>query len=169
MTLLWRALVSVLLMLLLAACDGSGSNAPPSEPQVLSGDDLGYFCSMIVAAHEGPKAQVILDNKERALWFTSVRDAAAFMRLPGEPKNVAAIYVTDMGSADWAHPENSPNVWIEARDAWFVIESSKAGGMGAAEAVPFRESSSADAFAAEFGGRVVSYAELPEGYILSSR
>jgi len=156
-------------VLTLAACDPSDTARSLREPQDLRGDDLGYFCSMIVADHEGPKAQVILDDRERALWFTSVRDAAAFMILPGEPKNVSAIYVTDMSSAEWAHPENSPEVWIEARDAWFVIESSRAGGMGAAEAVPFRDSTDARAFAERFGGLVLRFTDLPEAYILSSR
>lgn len=163
-----RVPVVVVVALLLAGCEPSDTKQPLPEPRVLTGDALGYFCSMIVADHEGPKAQVILDNGETALWFTSARDAVAFMHLPGEPKNVAAIYVTDMTAADWSNPEGSPDVWIEARDAWFVIESVKVGGMGAAETIPFRNPSSAEAFAAKFGGRVVPYAELPEDYVLSS-
>ena len=135
----------------------------------MTGEELGYFCSMIVTDHLGPKAQVILDDREGALWFTSARDALAFMRLPGEPKNVSAVYVTDMADAEWAHPESTADVWIEAREAWFVIESSQVGGMGAAEAVPFGSAPAAEAFAGKFGGRVVQYSGLPEDYVLSSR
>ena len=60
------------------------------------------------------------------------------------------------------------DTWIDATQAWYVIGSNKRGGMGAPEAVPFLEKSLAEGFAAEHGGQVVAFAELPEGYILGS-
>ena len=58
--------------------------------------------------------------------------------------------------------------WIDARKAFFVIESRKQGGMGAAEAVPFGNRESADAFAAANGGKVVTFAQIPGAYVLGS-
>jgi copper chaperone NosL len=58
--------------------------------------------------------------------------------------------------------------WIDARKAFFVIESRKQGGMGAAEAVPFGDRAAADAFAAANGGTVVTFAEIPSTYVLGS-
>jgi copper chaperone NosL len=58
--------------------------------------------------------------------------------------------------------------WIDARKAFFVIESRKQGGMGAAEAVPFGDREVAAAFAAANGGRVVTFTQIPSAYVLGS-
>ena len=94
-----------------------------------------------------------------------MRDTIAFTRLPEESKDIAAIYVNDMGAAqNWAQPE--PGTWTEARDAWFVIESSRRGGMGAPEAVPFSDEAEAKAFRSAHGGRLVRFDDIPETYVL---
>ena len=99
------------------------------------------------------------------MWFTQVRDAIAFTRLPEEPRDITAIWVNDMGRAtNWQAPE--AGAWTDARSAWFVIESSRAGGMGAPEAVPFGTEPPARAFAAAHGGRVVRLDEIPDDYVL---
>ena len=59
-----------------------------------------------------------------------------------------------------------PGTWIDARGAWYAIESGQAGGMGAPEAVPFSDRAAAEAFTAAFGGRVVAFDDIPEGFIL---
>ena len=72
-----------------------------------------------------------------------------------------------MGRApDWDNP-GAAN-WIDARKAFFVIESRRRGGMGAAEAVPFGERAAADAFVTQNGGRVVAFADIPRDYVLGS-
>ena len=74
------------------------------------------------------------------------------------------------GSTTWAarptgkRPE--AGAWADARSAWFVIDSSRAGGMGAAEAVPFGTEPPARAFATAHGGRVVRLDEIPDDYVL---
>ena len=69
-------------------------------------------------------------------------------------------------AASWENPGETN--WIEARAAFFVIESRKQGGMGAAEAVPFGNCEAADAFAAANGGRVVTFTQIPAAYVLGS-
>ena len=120
---------------------------------------------MIVVDHLGPKGQVHIGGREEPIWFSSVRDAIAFTLLPEEPKNIAAIYVNDMGRASWDRPE--PGTWIDARKAWYVIGSDRAGGMGAPEAVPFAVEHDAESFAGRHGGRIVAFAQVPENYVLS--
>jgi copper chaperone NosL len=94
-----------------------------------------------------------------------VRDTVAFTMLEGEPKDVTAIYVNDMGKAtSWTAPE--PGTWVEAREAWYVIGSRRMGGMGLPEVVPFGTREAADGFAADHGGRVVRLAEIPADYVL---
>ena len=154
-----------LAILSMTACGEDVEVAVPL-PQELTRDAIGYYCNMIVADHEGPKAQVFLAGESAPIWFSSVRDAIAFTLLPDEPKNIAAIYVNDMAKASWYSPE--PETWIAATDATFVIESRARGGMGAAEAVPFSQAKAAQSFAAERGGRVVLFKDIPSAYILSS-
>ena len=47
-----------------------------------------------------------------------------------------------------------------------MIGSRKQGGMGGDEAVPFSDKSAAEKFAAENGGRVVAFADVPKDYVL---
>ena len=158
-----RALV--LACLLLAACDEPQQAEKPA-PQILTRDAIGHYCQMIVADHLGPKAQIFLTDRDTPVWFSSVRDAIAFTLLPEEPKNIAAVYVTDMAVASWDSPE--PDTWIDAETAHFVIDSERRGGMGALEAIPFGDAAAAENFVARHGGRVVTYGEIPSGYILNA-
>jgi copper chaperone NosL len=87
--------------------------------------------------------------------------------MPDQPRDIRAIYVSDMARAtSWEDP-GAAN-WIDAHKAFFVIESRKQGGMGAAEAVPFGNREAADAFAAVNGGRVVTFTQIPGAYVLGS-
>lgn len=152
------------IVLLLAACDEEAPQSQTMGPQEMSREAIGYYCNMIVADHPGPKAQIHLDDADVPIWFSSVRDAIAFTRLPEEPKNVAAIYVNDMSAGPWEAP--APDSWIDAKSAWYVIGSSRRGGMGAPEAVPFTDRSGAEAFATDYGGEVVGFDAIPQDYVL---
>jgi len=72
--------------------------------------------------------------------------------LPGEPKNIAAVYVTDVGSASWDQPE--PGTWIDARKAFYVPGSDRIGGMQAPEVVPLNTSEEAALFMQQQGGEI---------------
>ncbi|MDX1605551.1 MAG: nitrous oxide reductase accessory protein NosL [Candidatus Competibacterales bacterium] len=152
------------LVLLLTACGEDPRVAAVPAPAPLDREAIGRYCRMIVADHEGPKAQIFLAGRDEPVWFSSVRDGIAFTRLPEEPKDIAAFYVNDMSDTDWARPDDT--TWIDARDAWYVIGSSRAGGMGAPEAVPFVSEPAATAFAAVHGGEVVRLEAIPDDYIL---
>lgn len=152
--------------LLLAACENEQQAEMP-PPFSLTAEAMGRYCGMNVLEHAGPKGQIILRQIPEAIWFSSARDTVAFTMLPDEPKEIAAIYVSDMGRApSWEKPgaEN----WIDARKAFFVIGSARRGGMGAQEAVPFSEEAAAKDFARSNGGEVVKFNDLPENYILGS-
>lgn len=160
-----RKIMALALTLLLLGCGEEVTTEPPA-PQALTRDAMGHYCGMIVADHEGPKAQIFVNEIDEPIWFTSVRDAVAFTLLPEEPKALAAFWVTDMGKAtDWGHPEDD-EAWIDGRSAFYVLESSRRSGMGQAEAVPFADRGRAEAFVADYGGRIVTFANIPESYIL---
>lgn len=143
--------------LIVSACS-KDEEAPPPPAQAMTSDATGYYCGMLLGEHSGPKGQILLSSGGAPVWFTSVRDTFTFLRLPEEPKDVVAVYVSDMGAApSWEKP--GENNWIAAADASFVIESDREGGMGGAEAVPFGKKDDATAFVAAHGGRIVGFAD----------
>lgn len=156
--------IAPLLLFAFAAC-GEERQAGKPAPQNLDREAIGYYCNMIVADHQGPKAQIFLKDRKDPIWFSSVRDGLAFTMLPEEPKNRSAFYVNDMGKADWSAPGD--DTWIEAENAFFVIESGMRGGMGALEAVPFSDKGAAEAFTAQHGGNVVVFQDIPQTYVLT--
>jgi len=156
-------LILCLLVFFVAACQ---KDVTVPTPVKLTRAAEGHYCNMIVIDHPGPKAQVFEKNQPQAIWFSSVRDALAYKILPGEAQHVLAIYVHDMGRAkSWNKPQDD-GIWIKAEEAFYVIGSTKRGGMGAKETIPFRDKDKADQFAHDFGGKIVAYRDIPPAYIL---
>ncbi|WP_431859726.1 nitrous oxide reductase accessory protein NosL [Azospirillum sp.] len=158
-------LLAASLLLPLAACKQERAEAVP-PPAAITADAVGRYCGMQLNDHPGPKGQVIVADTPRPIWLSSVRDTFAFTMLPEEPKEIRAIYVTDLTGA--ADPRN-PNLdaWVEARQAWYVLDSGAQGGMGASEPLPFASEAAARAFAATVGGRVKRFAEVTDEEILT--
>ncbi len=161
-----RSIVAfVVVALAVAGCQEETAQLKPN-PVVLTEAAAGHYCQMTVLEHDGPKAQIHFAGNPYPLWFTQVRDAVAFTRLPEEPKDYVAIYVNDMGKAEsWTAP--GADNWIDVTDAWFVIGSRQAGGMGAPEAIPFGTRQGADVFVTEHGGAIMRFADIPSDYVLS--
>ncbi len=163
-----RAAAAAALMLVLACAAGCGrreASSPPPPPLEVSAEATGHYCGMLLVAHEGPKGQIHLASRAQPLWFSSARDTIAFTRLPEEPRDIRAIYVSDMARSKY-YEQPDAGAWVDARAAWFVIESELRGGMGAPEAVPFSDARSAEAFRVRHGGRVVKLTEIPDSYVL---
>ena len=160
-----KTIAPVLALLLLAACKEEAAQA--LGPVALTPDAVGHFCQMHLLEHEGPKAQVHLDGQPAPLFFSQVRDAVAYQRLPEQSAPILAVFVNDMGApgATWAEPgaEN----WIPAEVAHYVVGSARAGGMGAPELVPFARAEDAAAFAAAQGGSVMPLAQVPDSAVLA--
>ena len=155
-----------LAVLMLAACNrAEPTSAPPPAAAEVTDEATGYYCGMLLADHEGPKGQIHLASRDAPIWFSSVRDTIAFLRLPEEAKDVVAVYVNDMGRAQhWDQPE--AGTWVDARAAWFVIGSEMRGGMGANEAVPFATQAAAESFRARHGGQTVRLDDIPDAYVI---
>ncbi|WP_350332950.1 nitrous oxide reductase accessory protein NosL [Coralliovum pocilloporae] len=127
---------------------------------------VGHYCQMIILDHEGPKAQIHLKGNPFPVFFSQVRDAIAFMRLPEETQEVTAIYLSDMGQAEsWSDP--GADNWMLLDDAIFVIDSKARGGMGGPETVPFKTRADAEAFIARQGGRIVALNDISDDYVLA--
>ena len=151
--------------LVLVGCNDKQAAQPP--PQRMTAEAIGHYCGMNLLEHPGPKGQIIAASLIEPVWFSSARDTIAFTMMPDEPKDIQAIYVSDMGKAkSWDKPGGDN--WVEARGALFVIRSRARSGMGGDEVVPFSDRSAAEKFATENGGRIVGFAEVPRDYILGS-
>lgn len=161
-----RALL-LAIAIVLAGC-GQKTSEPPPRPFPLTAQATGHYCGMNLLEHKGPKGQIILASQAEPIWFSSARDAFSFTMLPDEPKDIRAVYVSDMAkAASWDDPGTTN--WVDAHKAFFVIDSSRQGGMGAPETVPFSDRAVADKFATEYGGRVVAFDEVPRDYVLGSQ
>jgi copper chaperone NosL len=164
----WRrdtAFVAALLVL--GGCTRQDERFAVPAPLEITDEAVGHYCGMSLMEHAGPKGQIFIGGRKDPYWFSSVRETFAFTKLPEEPRNIIAIYVNDMAKArNWDRPE--PGTWIDAKRAWFVIESRRRGGMDVGEAVPFGEETKAEGFVAENGGRVVRFDEVPNGYVFPS-
>ena len=148
----------------LAACQQKIAAPPP--PQSLTPEAMAHFCGMNVLEHPGPKGQILLSSHPDPVWFVSARDTLAFTMLPDEPKDIRAIYVSDMAKAtDWSKP--GADNWVDAHKAWFVIGSDARGGMGAQETVPFSDERAAKEFIGRHGGKAVRFADVPKSAVLT--
>ncbi|MDZ4093708.1 MAG: nitrous oxide reductase accessory protein NosL, partial [Paracoccaceae bacterium] len=78
------------LLLPLAACR---EDAPLPGPVAMTAEAVGHYCQMGILEHPGPKAQVHLDGLPAPLFFSQVRDAVAYQRMPEQSGRIIAIYV----------------------------------------------------------------------------
>ncbi len=152
-------------LLFLTACKEDG---PIPLPVAMTADSTGYFCQMDILGHPGPKAQVHLATYPGApLFFSQVKDAVAYLRMPEQIDTVTTTYVSDMGAAlSWADP--GATNWIAADKALYVVGSDAKGGMDAPEFVPFSDPAKAQAFAAQHGGKVTTLAGIPDGALTAT-
>lgn len=161
-----RSAFLMLVLLALAACREDSASAPPA-PVTMTAEAVGHYCQMNLLEHPGPKAQVHLDGLPWPLFFSQVRDAVAYQRMPEQSHMISMIYVSDMGAegADWDDP--GADNWIAAESALYVVGAAVEGGMGAPELVPFSTRDSAEAFAHRHGGTVLALSEIPDTDVLA--
>lgn len=161
-----RPALVALSLLALAACREDIAGTRPA-PVTLTAEAVGHYCQMNLLEHPGPKAQVHLDGMPWPLFFSQVRDAVAYQRMPEQSHMIAVIYVSDMGAggAHWDDP--GADNWIAAEAAHYVVGADIEGGMGAPELVPFATRAGAEAFVQRHGGTVQLLADIPDEAVLA--
>jgi len=159
-----RFLLAALAALPLAACKEEIADRP--LPVAMTAEAVGHFCQMNVLDHPGPKAQVHLEGLPYPLFFSQVRDAIAYQRIPEQTHAIAAIYVSDMSVAPgWEDP--GADNWVAADNVVYVVGATVSGGMGAPELVPFTTRAAAETFLAENGGEILSLEAIPDEVVLA--
>jgi copper chaperone NosL len=159
-----RVILAAFAAFALTACKEELADRP--LPVAMTAEAVGHFCQMDLLEHPGPKAQVHLAGLPDPLFFSQVRDAIAYQRMPEQSHAIAAIYVSDMGVApNWDNPgaEN----WAAAEAALYVVGATVPGGMGAPELVPFTDRAAAEAFVAENGGEILPLDAIPDDIVLA--
>ncbi|MFH1805933.1 MAG: nitrous oxide reductase accessory protein NosL [Pseudomonadota bacterium] len=157
-------LVAITLLTLTACREDEATNLP--APVAMTAEAVGHYCQMNILEHPGPKAQIHLDGMPHPLFFSQVRDAVAYQRMPEQSHAIRVIYVSDMSQVtDWN--VISTDNWIPAISAHYVVGSSRVGGMGAAELVPFSNPDDATRFAKLHGGQVMSLDDIADVAVLS--
>lgn len=141
----------------LTACSPSQEEQAVKTAVAIEATDECHLCGMIIENFSGPKGQLFHRQDTKARKFCSTRDALSYYFEPENKRNVVEIYVHDMAVMPWDVLDD--NHFIDGRKAWYVIESSKRGAMGATLA-SFAQKQDAQAFANEFGGKVLSFEEL---------
>lgn len=139
----------------LAACGG------PAAPTVIAPVDIddSTVCvldGMLLADQPGPKAQIRYAGREQPEFFCDTVEMFNVYLGPEQVRAVQALFVQDMGKADWDEPQGH---WIDAKSAYYVVGASRRGSMGPTIA-SFALEADAQQFAAQYGGRVLPFSGI---------
>ena len=139
----------------LLGCDTAESTtvSAPVEIETATTCDLD---GMLLADYPGPKAQIHYVGTAAPVFFCDTVEMFAALLRPEQVKAVRAAFVQDMGRADWNQPRGH---WFDAKAGFYVAGSKRHGSMGPTIA-SFAAEPDARKFAAEFGGKVLRYAEV---------
>jgi copper chaperone NosL len=116
------------------------------------------ICSMdgmLLSDFPGPKGQILYAQGKPEVFCDTVELVSALIA-PEQERRVAAAYTQDMANTSWDKPQGH---WIDARTAYYVAGSRRAGSMGPTLA-SFAERRDAETFARDNGGKVLRLAEI---------
>ncbi|TYC57527.1 nitrous oxide reductase accessory protein NosL [Marinobacter sp. BW6] len=151
-------LLAALAAITLTACSGNEEQtmAQPEPVHFKSGDEC-HVCGMMIDNFPGPKGEAITEKNQHVRKFCSTRDMFAWALQPENVNRNHTLYVHDMAETEWASPDDTS--LIDAREAFYVVGSSRKGAMGPTLA-SFGNQADAGGFAAEHGGEVLAYSEI---------
>jgi len=151
-------LLAALAAFTLTACSGSEEQATAKAAPVnfATGDEC-HVCGMVITNFPGPKGQATTEKDQHVRKFCSTRDMFAWALQPENVNRNHTLYVHDMAETEWASPDDTS--LIDAREAFYVVGSSRKGAMGPTLA-SFASQVGAENFANEQGGEVMAYSEI---------
>lgn len=114
-----------------------------------------HLCGMLITRFDGPKGELFRKEQgDKVFKFCSTRDMFGYYLDPENKRNVAQMLVHDMSKMPWGTINDEH--FIDAETAWYVSGSEKTGAMGKTLA-SFSLQEDANAFAKEFGGKVIAF------------
>jgi|GEM_PF-4208897 len=117
--------------------DVSGGLADPAMHDLIARTGVVYVCQHWrgdpetmdrLTDYPGPKGQIHYAGEDRPWFYCDTIEVLNTLLLPEQIRKVNAVYVQDMGRADWDNPKGA---WIDARTALYVQGSKRKGSMGA--------------------------------------
>lgn len=145
----------------LMSCSDKAEQAQMLHQAVsMESSDECHLCGMLITRFDGPKGEVFRKELgEQVFKFCSTRDMFSYYLDPENKRNVSQMLVHDMSKMPWGSNSIDDKYFIDAKTAWFVAGSEKTGAMGKTLA-SFSQQKDAKAFAAEFGGQVLSFKDV---------
>jgi len=148
----------------LAACGDRADDARALVPIEIDAATACELDGMLLADYPGPKAQIHYAGAAAPVFLCDTVELFNLLLRPEQVRKVLAVYVQDMGQADWEQPRGH---WIDASNGIYVLGSKRHGSMGPTIA-SFAQKADAEKFAQQWGGKLLRYAEIkPEMVDLS--
>lgn len=145
----------------LSGCSQADTTAQTLIPVEIDRATSCELDGMLLADYPGPKAQVHFAGQEKPSFFCDTVELFSTLLAGEQVRAVRAVYVQDMGQADWDAPRGH---WIDAKGALFVVGGKRHGSMGPTIG-SFAQEADAKAFAARYGGQVLHFAEIKPGMV----
>ncbi|WP_426306780.1 nitrous oxide reductase accessory protein NosL [Acidovorax facilis] len=155
----WAALASLGTLTGLAGltgCSQADNSAQSLKPVEIDRTTSCELDGMLLADYPGPKAQVRFAGQDKPSFFCDTVELFSTLLAGEQVRAVQALYVQDMGQADWNAPQGH---WIDGKTAIYVVGGKRHGSMGPTIG-SFAQEADAKKFAAEFGGKVLRFAEI---------
>ena len=154
------ALILCLLLTTSACSDNAAQQAVIHKAVAMESGDECHLCGMLITHFDGPKGEIFRKEQGGKVFkFCSTRDMFSYYLDPENTRNVSQILVHDMSKMPWGSDSIDDKYFIDAKQAWFVIGSEKTGAIGKTLA-SFSLQTDAQAFAKEFGGKVLSFKDI---------
>ena len=141
---------------LLAGCGDKAAEQQSLAPVEIDRSTSCELDGMLLSDYPGPKAQIHYAGQEKPSFFCDTIELFNTLLAGEQVRAVRAVYVQDMGKADWNEPKGH---WLDAKTAVYVLGSKRHGSMGPTIA-SFAQEADAAKFAGEHGGKVLRFADI---------
>lgn len=152
----WLGLAALTALGVLTGCGERAGDARSLAPVEIDASTACELDGMLLADYPGPKAQIHYADAGAPVFMCDTVELFNMVLRPEQVRKVLAVYVQDMGQADWEQPRGH---WIDARSAYYVLGSKRHGSMGPTIA-SFAQELDAKKFAQQWGGKLLRYAEV---------
>lgn len=154
----WTGLVWLGLFAGIAGCERGERPVSPAE---ISAGTACHLDGMLLGEYPGPKAQLHVIGRREPMFFCDTTELFNTLLAGEQVLKVQAIYVQDMGRADWEQPRGH---WIDARQGFYVLGSKRPGSMG--PTIPsFAQEADAQRHAKEYSGKVLPFAAITKDMV----